>query len=883
MSSVVSGKRRSIQEHQPRVSIDDQIAAIDEMIQNISDSLKGGYSDESSINCVQYAAGYKDSTISLLQSNWNFLRSAARQNRQEEIEEQSKELAERLDSLKKTTCSIQRLVFKYIKKGLAKISDVEITSDAVEKVLLMCQDLSLTYVELIDKYVQSAEKIKLKSFVSELKNAKFNYAIELNSATIKVLRDIHGFCIDLYNQKLDQQELQTVSEIFERFAEYFFTQTSHFHRSYELAVSYYPLQHIFTGESTDNEQLIEKYHNRRNDVFETVMDIIRSQIELINQIIDRASKPQEEEQGEEEDAYNASALIFEYQIKTIDSFFNIIYEELIQLMKLTFRAAETEHISNASQNLLDLFANLRGMNISEIPSYQQYVNFYTTALKINDQETAIQLQQDLLESLDATFEDLVNKLQQERSIRPLISEDDIEPISADAAELRKFISDKIRELLPVLSTASKDFFTQYHPNASNEEEEEEEEKFAEEEDDHPNHFSDFIDYLNELLHKHLKELKLAKCNNDEERESVRKSPKSSRSEIDGKTDEGLSRRSRLTQRQAEQGRKSLEDCYKNILDEAIVGTTADLIEILRIKIIETVRVDLKEAIEISKELPSLVAQNGKILSEMRKKAALEVNIERVKEIDQMIVQNDVDQRAEILKCFDQAFRDVIENILTNFMHKHCEFVDEHNRENIAQENAIEEKFQLKEKNLHIPEMTNLYKKYYIEKEMVKRKQFPEVEHIRQQAARLTQQKDYDQAQIKVNEMEKLRQKLMNEALFEIDRKHKERLQKLEEKQQKELKQLENEGNREKAWLDNQFEENIRRLKLTFKSSINFSVSEYASAALKLMATNNTKDVQPGKGPTKDGQSRKQMTKRLEAIAREVIKEQQQDTSIDLSF
>lgn len=922
MSSSTSSKRRSIQEFQPKVSIDDQIAAIDDLTGKLKESVKNNYDSDNTASIVKLSNDIKMATIGLLQTNWNYLRSAARQNDTDEIESCQSLFEGRMDSFQLTATNIQNRAFNYLKKACKSFAFQQEDSGSIEILLNTCQDLIYSYLDLADKYINSAEKIRQKSLVRKLKEAKYNFAEKMNKSAIKSLISVFNFCTETYSQPMEEEQSKILDEIVSKFTVYFFDQSCQLRKSYDLLSAYYPLQHVYTGNATDNEEMIEKYHGKREDMFNQLLELIKVQIESFDNFIGQIQPTEnveedeeDEEDSEEKKEANAKRLVFEFQTNTINSFFMVIYTELKDLMLLTSQASENEQVYQASENLMKLFRDIQQTK-ADFPTYEQYIDFYTTSIKANDTATATDLEQDLLDTLDMKFDDLVSCLDNEKNLPDVIREKvaqesgdqeiDNQKVAAEISEnspkLRQAISYTTRELINTLSAASKVFFTKYQPQG-NEEEENDEEKSdnqeEEEQEEQINHFSDFLDYLNELMHNHLKDMRLLET--ELEDDSKKLTGKTNRRTDDSRssfsrataTEEGRSvaRSSKSKISKSDESNPAVKDAIRRHVEESVVGTTSDLIEILRIKVIESVRVyDFKKALEYSQELPSLVAQNGKILSEMRRKAALEVNIQRVKEIDQMIQGNDIDQRAEIVTCIDQAFQDVIDQVLTNYESKKHEFIDKKDQSLVEHYKSVEMSFNTKMNTVHIKELTNLEKKYIIEKEQLKNKVFPEVESLKQMAAKLTQQGEYDQAQIKVNEMMKMKKKLLKQNEYEIDRKHNQRVKKLEEKQCQELKVLEEESERELERINNEFEENIRVLKLTLKSTIKASVSDYALTALKLMATNNTTKESPSKisakslsdkSPTKDSQSRKQMIMRLENIAKDVIKQYQANGSDNL--
>ena len=684
-----------------------------------------------------------------------------------------------------------------------------------------------------------------------------------------------------------------------------------FQQSYQMIQKQYDTLNIwfnkcFPGEEeehNENNQEEEDYDEGDNDSLKEKNDSLKEKKrkEIINQ---------------------ENEAVHQFQEDKIRLFFDAILSELNYLIELSSQAQEDDHVTQCCNLCLDLFESLSNDDFN-LP-YSTFADFYNLAVENGQEETALYVQGRMIDTIDEDIDQLKNSIEEEK--RLLSNEekwDDSDDFKQQVSENRRGIDNKSQDLIPALIKASSTYF-EAHPMSSNDEnkqindfneeetqsesEEDIDEQPEEEDEGQNNPFSDLLDtyidysrdhitYLNTLL----KPISSLRSNAGSVTSPKSKAGSPSKASISmyapSQKNDALSKSSKktlndsksltMTQRfQLEKEQQEFMKLRDSLIQEAIAQTSYSLINILRAKMAESVRSDnIKETKSLSKEITKLQTNYGKMLQEIRKTAAVNLDVQKVKEIDTLIEQQSQgDNRNELLSSFEEALRHSIKQSIDKYHEKYEKYEEEQEREISEQYDFLEEQFQIMKDQVHVKEMTLLEKKLFIEKQKEEIRKFPEVEEMKVECTNLAQQRNFKAAEIKKKQLEQLQIKLNQEREKSILKEQNKKRNELLSKQEESLKHLEKETDKRIEKIKQEKTEEFESLKRNLSATIRRTLTKYANNASSLLWANpkETDNDVMGTSPREDGRkqdiqkkdefSRKEIVKKFEKISYDELSE-----------
>ena len=894
--SSTSSRKRAIYGFKPDRPIQEQVDEIKKLSENLQNSLK--FDDKVPSEPPLDAMNIYVSCLEKLNNDlWCIFRSAFRQNEKDLIEEKLDDFMKQMksfgDNIKKYTDSLKNYVEELFQNCHEKPIIKDSLTSAFDTFILGITK----YFEQVEKYKDAAEKIRAKDFVETLTKLSF---ITSNRIIQKLVALIDAFASAVYqsyeehknisilkrNKKGEMKPIEKYKnnreESINIVLEFFGGKKSPIIELFSRSISCYPTKYPNSKkEEKGMKKKTEKEHEERKEIFGKLIDVINTEKSTLTSFINRADdqiktareknqekqRDAEEEEEEAEDPYESKNI--EAQTSIIINLFNIIFNNLRDLMKICKAAGEEEQVSLVSENLNDLLIQITNSEVQI--NYEYYGIFYNEAMEMGEKSSANSIQQTFIANIEDVIEEINNlyKDEEDCTVFAKLPTNDTEAgdMKENADDVRSRIKEITDVLIPTLIQASKTFSTYNQEDVTNDEDgKEQARQEPEDEEETENPFSDLLLYFYELSYNHINEL----STDTDLLESAFSDSRSQASTI------------RLTMTELEARRSTeeqMKNVRKNVIQEAIIGTKNSLILVIRAMIVEKVlESNFDEAKERCKDLTSIISSNNKALLVMKKQANKDMDVEKVEEIDTMIARNSKDARSELLDCFDEATREMIMASISNYNINLIKFKDMRDKIIQTQDEQLNTQLAYVESELHIPQLILLEKKLIIETERQKKRTIPEIEAMKQRVMNLTQQGDFQAARKHKEEVEKAEICMQEKQLEELQKKQDEKRKKLIGEQTAQLKKLEDDYKTMQKKANSEYNDNVLSLKKNLASAVNGSITLMVNKSILLMSgftpsSSSEQSPRSQKLPTKEGgYSRKELFHRFELIAKDVLKQ-----------
>ena len=199
-----------------------------------------------------------------------------------------------------------------------------------------------------------------------------------------------------------------------------------------------------------------------------------------------------------------------------------------------------------------------------------------------------------------------------------------------------------------------------------------------------------------------------------------------------------------------------------------------------------------------------------------------------------------------------------------------------------------------ENELHIPQLVLLEKKLIIETERQKKRTIPEIEAMKQHVMNLAQQGDFNAARKHKEEVEKMEVSMQKKQLKELQKKQDEKRRKVMEEQAAQLKKIEDDYKSQQKKANSEYNDNLVSLKKSLASAVRSSINLMVNKSILLMSgsastssySSSSSEQSPRsqksqKSQTREGgYSRKELSRRFEIIAKDVLKQNDLENILD---